>query len=38
MNGVSAGVNPRRLDESRLPLWDGHAAERLAQVIVQGPA
>ena len=38
MNGESASANPRQPDKSRVPLWDGHAAERLAQVIVQGPA
>ena len=38
INRGSTGSNPRELDKSRVPLWDGHAAERLAQVITQGPA
>ena len=37
-NGASTEENPRELGKSRVPLWDGHAAERLAQVIVQGRA
>jgi UDP-N-acetylglucosamine 2-epimerase (non-hydrolysing) len=38
MNGDSISANMREPDKSRVPLWDGHAAERLAQVIMQGPA
>jgi UDP-N-acetylglucosamine 2-epimerase (non-hydrolysing) len=26
------------LDKTQIPLWDGHAAERIAQVILRGPA
>lgn len=28
-------INTRKADTSRVPLWDGHAAERIAQVIVR---
>lgn len=38
MNDWSPGTSPKQPDQSRVPLWDGHAAERLAQVIVQGSA
>lgn len=31
-----SGASPKLPDNSRIPLWDGQAAERLAQVIVQG--
>jgi UDP-N-acetylglucosamine 2-epimerase (non-hydrolysing) len=34
LNGGSQ--NPGQPDTSRVPLWDGHAAERLAQAIVRG--
>lgn len=35
MNSKS-GASPKLPDKSRIPLWDGQAAERLAQVIAQG--
>jgi UDP-N-acetylglucosamine 2-epimerase (non-hydrolysing) len=38
MRGNSISANRRYPDEHRVPLWDGHAGERLAQVIVQGSA
>jgi UDP-N-acetylglucosamine 2-epimerase (non-hydrolysing) len=38
MNDRSTGKSPKPLGKVRVPLWDGRAAERLAQVIVQGSA
>ena len=38
MNDRSAGASPKQPDKSRIPLWDGQAAKRLPQVIVQGSA
>ena len=35
MNDRLAGTNPKRPDKARVPLWDGQAAERLAQVIME---
>jgi len=30
-------VTNAKLDTTRVPLWDGHAAERIAQIIVRAP-
>ena len=38
MNSASTAANLREPDKSRVPLWDGQAAERMAQVIVRGSA
>lgn len=38
MNDISAGTSQKQPDKSRIPLWDGQAAARLAQVIVKGSA
>ena len=35
MNDSLAGTNPKQPDKARVPLWDGQAAERLAQVIME---
>jgi UDP-N-acetylglucosamine 2-epimerase (non-hydrolysing) len=32
LNSTSGGLKPP--DRARIPLWDGHAAERIAQIIV----
>lgn len=37
--GNNSQTNPARASQAqRVPLWDGHAAERIAQVIVRGSA
>ena len=35
VSGAAKNVSTRKADTSRVPLWDGHAAERIAQVIVR---
>jgi UDP-N-acetylglucosamine 2-epimerase (non-hydrolysing) len=34
MNGRSKQGDSRKLDDLRVPLWDGHAAERIARIIL----
>lgn len=35
VSGAAKNISARKADTSRVPLWDGHAAERIAQVIVR---